>query len=262
MFWKIFKHDFIKIYKSMGIFYALALIFAILAKIFLDQTNPAPIFLILGNICAGGMWGLAISGLINGVLKALNNLNDNLYGNGALFTRCLPVTIHTIFLEKLLMGALLSLTSIIVATTSAFIVYAPYDQISAILDLISSTTGANGAAALIFLFAIFYVEILLVFSSGTTGLVLGHKHLKNKNLWSVIYGFFVYLLSQAFIVGSIALAGFFEPDIFSIFDPSNGVISPNVIKIATITSTASYLFCAVALSFFSDHLISKGVDIS
>ncbi len=260
MFWKIFKHDFVKIYKTMGIFYALAIIFAILAKIF-SQDNNAAIWLILSNIFSGGMWAMAVSSLINGALRALKNFRESIYGKGAFFTRCLPVNIRTIFLEKLLFGALMCLTSIIVATASVFIVYAPYDQISSILDLISSTTGTSAAAALIFIFVTFYVEILLVFSAGVIGVVLGHKHLKHKNLWTVIYGFFAYLLSQALIIGSIALAGVFEPDILELFSTTNDIITPNVIKIATVTSAISYALCAIILSTISARLIEKGVDI-
>ena len=261
MFWKIFKHDFIKIYKIMGIFYALAIIFAILAKICLDQSSNAVIWLIFGNIFAGGMWGMAISSLINGVLRALKNFRENIYGKGAFLTRCLPTNIQTVFLEKLLFGAFLSLTSIIIATTAVFIVYAPYDQISAMLDLISSTTGTSAAAALIFIFVIFYVEILLVFSAGVIGVILGHKHLKHKNLWAVIYGFLVYLLSQAIIVGSIATAGIFEPDISQLFSTTSNIITPNAIKVATVTSAISYTLCAVILSIISSCLVKKGVDI-
>lgn len=245
----------------MGIFYALAIIFAILAKIFLDQGDNAAIFLILGNIFAGGMWAMAISSLINGALRALKNFRENIYSRGAFFTRCLPVGIRTIFLEKFLFGALMCLTSIIVATTSAFIVYAPYDQISAILDLISSTTGTSATAALIFIFVLFYVEILLVFSAGVIGVVLGHKHLKRKNLWAVIYGFLAYLLSQALIVGSIALASVFEPDIMQLFSTTNGIISSNAIKIATATSVISYTLCTIILATISSHLIKNGTDI-
>ena len=245
----------------MSLFYAPALIFAIFAKILLSQDDPAAIWLIFGNICAGCMWGLAISSLINGILKALNNFRYNIYGNGALLTRCLPTTLSRIFLEKFLIGALLSLTSIIIATLAVLIVYAPYDQISAILDLIQSTTNTNNTAAILLILAIFYVEILLVFSAGTFGIVLGRKHLRRKNLWSVIYGFLAYLAAQAFIIGGIAIVGIFEPDVLQLFNPAANLITPTAIKTATITSAIAYAVCTLIFGYISGHIIAKGVDI-
>ena len=76
-----------------------------------------------------------------------------------------------------------------------------------------------------------------------------------------MYGLIFYMVAQGIIVGSIAVAGIFQPEIWQMFGGSSGMIGAEVIKNVTLISTCAYAVCATGLLVLSDIVVAKGVDI-
>ena len=49
-------------------------------------------------------------------------------------------------------------------------------------------------------FLIFYLELVTIIISGYTGLILGHRKNNNKIVFSIIYGFALYIISQLLLL--------------------------------------------------------------
>lgn len=261
MLGKLLKYDFIKLFKVLVIFYLLALFFAVSARLLLNIEGEM-IWFILGQVAIGAMWGMAVSGIVNSITRTCIGFRNSMYGDESYITHTLPVKTSTLFVEKFILGTLATFFSLVIAILAVYIAYFPFHELGDLLSIITITTGSSKMAAGFFLFAIFFVEILAIYSVGMVGIVFGFKMNSKKNLWSVIYGFILYLLTQGFIVGCVALLGIFKPDVMKIFSGANiNYITPEAIKLAAITMVVGYAASTIILQFIAERSVKKGVNV-
>lgn len=258
---KLLKYDFVKIFKVLGIFYALGMIFAITARLLTEIQDSALIWFIFAQIFIGATWAMAVSGVINSAIRACVGFLKGMFGDEVYLYRTLPIKTRTVFIEKLIVGMVAILSSIIMMVAEIVIAYFPFKEIDGILDLINNTMGTGKTWAAIFLFLIFFIEILAVYSAGTAGITFGHKRASKKNGFSVIYGFIFYALIQAFNVGSVFVVGLFDKNIMKLFSSDLNAITPEIIKEAAVATVIAYVASTVILQYVSWRAVKRGIDI-
>ena len=258
---KLLKYDFIKIFKVLGIFYGLGLVFAIIARVLTEVQDNALIWFIFAQIFVGATWAMAISGVVNSAVRSCVGFLKGMFGDEAYLYRTLPMKTRTVFIEKLIVGMVAILSSLIMMVVEIMIAYFPFEEMGELLGLINNTLGTSKVVAAIFLFLIFFIEILAVYSAGTAGITFGHKRTNRKNGLSVLFGFVFYVLIQAFTVGSVFLVGLFDKNILKLFSSDLSAITPEIIKEAAVATSIAYIVSTLVLQYISWRAVKKGIDI-
>lgn len=262
MFAKLLKYDLKRLYKILVVFYALGLVFAGLARIVDVFDNGATIWFIIEQIIAGAMWSMAVSGVINGVIRPLRLFRVSAYGDESYLIHTLPMKRSTIFLEKFVTGAIVIFSSIAIMIAQLAITYLPFDELTSMLELLNSTLGTSKWVAAIFLFLIFYLEILMVYAVGIAGIVFGRRKNNRKVLWSVIFGFSFYIFSLLLVVGLVAGYGIIDKEMLDLFSNAQGnMISGNIIKEAVVICIIGYSLAIGILQTAAGKSFSRGVNV-
>ncbi|HBA37152.1 MAG TPA: hypothetical protein DCY94_00375, partial [Firmicutes bacterium] len=117
---KLLKYDLENLYKTLVVFYALAMFFAILTRMFLSIKNS---FIIgaIGRICNVAMIIMLISILINNLIKLWVRFRSNFYGDESYLTHTLPVEKKTLYLSKFLSLTITLFTSFLVIGITLFV---------------------------------------------------------------------------------------------------------------------------------------------
>ena len=112
---------------------------------------------------------------------------------------------------------------------------------------------------LAFIFVCF-LEIMNMLQSGYVGIVLGHKRNNNKMVFSVLFGFGTYLLTQVFAILVIFMVALFNKDLMNLFYTMDS-LSVSIIKLCIYLAIAIYTINIFVLYFVNLKLFSKGVNV-
>ena len=258
---KLLKYDLKNMFKFISIFYLLAIFFAVLTRIFfgLEQTL---IIKIIGQICVGAMFSMIASSIINTLMRSWIRFKETIYGDESYLIHTLPVTKKTLFESKFILHFLTLTCTLLVSFLAIFIAYYSKDNINLLNSLLSNITSNLNISNSLFIFVIIFILALEIFAgleSGILGIIFGYKKSNNKVLYSVIFGFLVYILSQLFVLLSLFITGLFNKNIMNIFTSS--IIDFNTIKIIVIISVLVYILIIAMLNFISVKELKKGVNV-
>lgn len=258
---KLLKYDLKNMFKFISIFYLLAIFFAILTKIFfnLEQTL---IIKIIGQICVGAMFSMIASSIINTLMRSWIRFKETIYGDESYLIHTLPVTKKTLFESKFILHFITLTSTLLVSLIAIFIAYYSKDNINLLNNLLSNVTNNLNISNSLFMLVIIFILALEIFTgleSGILGIIFGYKKSNNKALYSVIFGFLIYILSQLFVLLSLFIAGLFNKNIMNIF--TSNIIDFNTIKIIVIISILVYILIIVMLNFISVKELKKGVNV-
>ena len=136
---KLLKYDLKYMIKNMSVFYILAIIFAILTRLFfsLDQTI---IVNIIGQISVGCMFSMIGSILINTMMRSWIRFRDSIYKDEAYLTHTLPVTKNNIYNSKFIQTLMFFIISFMVILLSIFITYYTKERWILLKDAINNIT--------------------------------------------------------------------------------------------------------------------------
>ena len=259
---KLLKYDLKYMIKNMGLFYILAIFFAITTRLLfsLEQTF---IINIIGQISVGCMFSIMANILINVLMRSWIRFRDSIYKDEGYLTNTLPVTKNDIYNSKFIQTLIFFTTSFIIVIISLLIAYYTKDRWIMITDLINSiTTGLdiNTTLFVISLIVIIFLEVFNAIQSGFLGIILGYKKNNNKIGFSVLYGFIAYLLSQCLVLISIFIIGLFNSDIMNLFK-SNVILSTSSFKLLIVVAILLYLFVIFIMNLYNKKQFNKGVNI-
>ena len=96
--------------------------------------------------------------------------------------------------------------------------------------------------------------------SGYVGIVLGHRKNNNKMLFTFIYGFIIYLLTQIFALAVVFLAALFNKDIMNLFY-SMETLNVDMIKLCIYLAIGVYMTNIIVLYIVNSKLFNKGVNV-
>ena len=259
---KLLKYDLENIYKVLIVFYSLVLFFAILTRIFLNIENSF-ILNIIGQICSATTIAMIFNILINNVMRLWVRFKTNFYGDESYLTHTLPVDKKTLYLSKTLASVITLFSSVLVICICLFVAYYSKENIEFIKNLLLPFATVYESSVLMIILGfvlVCFLEIMNILQSGYVGIVLGHKKNNNKMLFSIIFGFATYILTQIFIVLVVFLVAIFNKDLMNLFFTMNS-LNIDVIKFCIYLALFIYTLNVIILYFINLNIFSKGVNV-
>ena len=259
---KLLKYDFINIYKGLVIFYGLSLFFSILARLFIGIENSF-IMNIIGNICVGVSISMMFNVLINNFIRLWVRFKQNLYGDESYLTHTLPIEKNTLYLSKIITSVVSLFTSVLVIALSLFIIYYSKENLDILKNMLNIVAEIYDSSMLklilVFLF-IFFIEAVNMLQCGFTGIILGHRMNNIKTLYSFVFGFLSYMVTQVFSLLVIFIVALFNSDLMNLFF-TNEIISIEMVKLIIYLSISIYSISFIAFYFINIKLFNKGVNV-
>lgn len=262
MLGKLLKHDLKWIYKLIVIFYILALIFAIIGRGLINIENSI-VFNILGQISIGISISMAVSSLINCLMRSWVRFVRNLYKDEAYLTHTLPVSKKTIYLSKVLTTIITVFTTVAVILLCVLICYGTksnIENLKNILELAANTYNTTVIKLILIVSMLMFVELLFIVLIGYVGIILGHKYSNNKMVKSVIISFAFYMLVQIITLAIIYGIGLINPDVMNLINTTESV-DVNTIKTLLYIAILIYSIYSVIFYFIGRNQLAKGVNV-
>ena len=259
---KLLKYDLKSINIVLIVFYGLSIFFSILTRIFLSIENSF-IFNVIGQICNGTMIAMMFNIIINNLIRLWVRFKQNFYGDESYLTHTLPVEKKTLYLSKFIVSVITLIISISVIVLSLFIAHYSKENIELVKNLLLplATIYDSTVIGIILLFVVVcFLELFNMLQSGYVGIVLGHRKNNNKMLFTFIYGFIIYLLTQIFALVVVFLAALFNKDIMNLFY-SMEMLNIDMIKLCINLAIGVYMTNIIVLYIVNSKLFSKGVNV-
>lgn len=258
---KLLKYDIKNIYKFLIIFYSLTLFFSILTRIFIYVDNSV-ITTIIKNICLGTSIAMMINILINNTIRLWVRFKESIYGDESYLTHTLPVTKKKIYLSKFILSILTLLVSTIIIVLSIIIIFYNKDNFEVFKNVLQQSLNIYDISIYTLIFAfllILFLELFSALQAGYTGIILGNRRNNNRTLFSILYGFIIYIVTQLIVLISVFIVGIFNSNIMDLFTSNN--ISSDILKLLFILSTIIYLLIIIFVYIFNIKILSKGVNV-
>ena len=188
---------------------------------------------------------------------------QNFYGDESYLTHTLPVEKKTLYLSKFMASVITLLISILVIVLSLFIAHYSKENIELVKNLLLplATIYDSTVIGIIFSFVfVIFLELFNMLQSGYVGIVLGHRKNNNKMLFTFIYGFIIYLLTQIFALAVVFLVALFNKDIMNLFY-SMETLNVDMIKLCIYLAVGVYMTNIIVLYIVNSKLFSKGVNV-
>ena len=259
---KLLKYDLINIYKLLIIFYSLSIISSIITRILFNIDNSL-LFNVLAQISSGFTISMIANILINNLMKLWARFISNIYKDESYLTHTLPVTKKEIYTSKVLTTVITLLTSVIVIIISLFIAYYSKENLEILKNILLPLANIYNSTILSILaitFITIFIQLITIIQTGFNGIILGHKHNKNKTVLSIVYGVITYTIVQLFTLLIIYIFGLFNNNIMDLFLTTN-ITDPNLLKDILYLAIVIYTFVVIILYIINIKLFKKGVNI-
>ena len=155
------------------------------------------------------------------------------------------------------------LISVLVIGISLFIAYYSKDNIEVIKSFlfpIANIYNSTITGLLVVIILIFFLEVFNMLQSGYTGIILGHKMQNHKILYSILYGFVAYTITQVFALLVLFIFALFNQEIMNLF-VTNTMVNQTIIKNIILSSIIIYSLNIIAYYILNFNLLKKGVNI-
>ena len=259
---KLLKYDLKYMFKFLIIFYSLAIFFGTLTRVFLSIENSL-IMEIIGQICSGAAISMMFSILINNLMRLWVRFKSNFYGDESYLTHTLPIGKGTLYLSKALTSIISLFVSVVVIGLTLYIAYYSKENILVLKNLLLPVADIMGSTVvkiiLAFLF-ISFLEIANMLQSGYIGIILGHMMNSMKVVFSVIYGFLCYIVTQVFVLIIIFITGLFNKDIMNLFF-TNEIVNIDMLKFIIYLAIFIYTLTLIIGYIINVKLFKKGVNV-
>ncbi len=193
MFLKVFKYDFISVFKKyipiLIVIAGLSIVVRLMNLIPTENHYLLEIVIVLLNVLF--VFSFVIHFVYTMVIVVLRYAKS-LFKDQGYLTHTLPVGKHKLLLSQLLVAIVMVLIAILVTTLCVFIAYFKPNWIQGMKDFINLIFGeiewTPDLVAAVVLSIVSYIvsslqSILIIY----LGIALGHIHAKNKSLMSVVY---------------------------------------------------------------------------
>lgn len=259
---KLLKYDLKDVYKVLIIFYALALIFSVLTRIFFLFDNST-ILNIVGHICSGVAISMFFNIIINSIIRCWVRFKKNIYGDESYLTHTLPIKKETQFLSKFLTAVITMFLGFLVILVCLFIAYYSKENLEIVkqnLEFLANLYSSTVIGLLLILFTVVFLEMLFVLIVGYTGLIIGHKFNNNKMFKTFISGFGLYIAMSGISLLIIFVLALFNPNIMNLF-ASNNITDINIFKTMMFIAIIIYTVYIAVLYEVNVKLFKKGVNV-
>lgn len=259
---KLVKYDLEYVFKILGVFYSLAIFFALLTRLFLNMENSF-LFNIIGQICSGTTCAMLFNVLINNLMRLWVRFKTNFYGDESYLTHTLPLEKKTLYLSKFLTSFITLFVSIGVMTLTLLIAYYSKENLEILKRSILTYASLYESSILkliVSFLIVFFLQIACMLQSGYTGIILGHRKNSGKVGYSILIGFGVYIVSQILAVGVLFFVSLFNKDLMNLFI-TNELVNIHLLKDVFWISIGFYTLYLLVSYFLNLKLFQKGVNV-
>lgn len=259
---KLLKYDIKSIFKYLIIFYILAFIFALGTRIFSSIDNSF-VFEIVAKVFSGATIAMIFNIFINCTIRLWVLFKQNMYGDQSYLTHTLPVSKKDLYTSKFINGLLAIFISFIFILLIIFIAYYSKERLDWLKNLIVPIENLLDSSIVLIILAfvfIFFLEIFNMIQAGFTGIIFGHKMNNNKLVFSLVFGFVAYSITQTISVLLLFLYGLINKDVMNLFITSD-TVNIDAIKTIIWLSIIIYFICVVILYFVNTKLLKQGVNV-
>ena len=263
MLGKMLKYDLKWVFSLISVFYILALIFAILARLTL-LIEDSFVFSIIYKILSSTSVSMLVSSFINVITRSFVRFTRSVYGDESYLTHTLPVSKTCVFYSKVLTGIIVSLTSVIVALICLYLCYYSkelFEAIKLVLTSSSATLDVSVPTYILLFFLVVFLEFLYILFNGFAGIIIGHRFNQNKIGMSFLFGFIIYSIFQCIMLGGMFIyASLFSDQLLELFT-SSSVSSMSAVKVIFITTCVLYGIFDVIILFIGKYQLDKGINV-
>lgn len=259
---KLLKYDLKWGYKLLIIFYILSIVFALCTRLLFSIENSF-IINIVAQISNGITISMMVNILINNITRLWVRFAKNTYGDESYLTHTLPVKKQTIYASRFLSALITMFSSMIVIAISIFIAYYSKENLQVIKEMLMPIAEMYDSTIIKFLLIIifvFFLEMFVVLQVGYTGMILGNRKNNYKLVFSILFGFISYIVTQVCILLVIYIIGLFNQDIMNMFITTD-IVSVDLMKNIMYLAIFLYLCCIVLWYVVNTKLFSKGVNV-
>lgn len=258
---KVLKYDLKFIYNNLFVFYSLMLFFALLTRFF-SLFDNSTVLNVFEAICSGTTISFGVNILINAIIRLWVRFNNNLYKDESYLTHTLPVSKNTIYKSKFLAALITLISSVLVILLSIFIAYYSKANIENLKNFIEAIFNQNKNIYILIglVLSLLFTEFLVVIEVGYTGIILGHRKNNNKFLFSILYGFITYIITQIGNVIWILIASVFNKKLWNLFI-TNTIPSSNIINTVLILALVLWILYLIILYIINLQFFKKGVNV-
>ena len=264
MLTKLLKYDLKKIFKFISVFFALALFFALLSRLF-RNLGDSLMLLILTSICNGAAISMMFSILINCLMRSWVLFRNTLYADESYLTHTLPVKRETLYASKAITGLLTLLASFAWILLTLAVMYCStgtLDTIRAFLSPFAAMFDVSTPVLVSVFLLILFLEFFAILQWGFLGIVTGHRLNRGKVGFSVLFGFAAYLLAQVFQLLLILIVALTDSSVMEVFRTSDfSAISVNAAQTVVIVGVAGYLILLTLGYVLNRTLLKRGVNV-
>lgn len=258
---KLLKYDLKWCFKSLVVFYILALLFSLIVRI-IESFELNLMLLIIDKVCCGIVIGLLVAILVNCFIINWMRFIRNIYKDESYLTHTLPVSKNKIFLAKVLTASITLFVSLIVILVSLAISTLSKESWLLLKDSLEQSAlffNSSVFSLITVLVMTIFFEFLFMILCGILGIIIGHKANSLKILRSIVFGVFIYSLLSSLSIGALFIAGLLNPDIMSIFN--NIVVSSESLKGMLLVGSFIYIIYILLVSMVGNKLLNKGVNV-
>ena len=216
---KLLKYELPAFYKFVYPFYILALVFALLTRLFLSfEGNLAA--KIVGEIFRGACISMICSALINNFMRLMVRFRQSLYGDESYLLHTLPVDRSVIYTSKMLTVLITFISSFVLALVSLGIMLCRNGFWSSLQGWISQLTqisGGNLWSLAIGMLVLLWLEFVNLHQCSFTGIILGHRRVDHKIGFSFLFGGIAFLIGQGVTTLSILILAMVNQEIRGVF---------------------------------------------
>ena len=262
MLGKLLKYDLKWVYKLVVIFYILAFIFSGIGRILAEIQNSM-LLDIVSKISIGIGISMAVSALINCLMRLWAGFVNNVYKDESYLTHTLPVEKKTIFASKVVAGIISVFTTTIVTLGCVFICYYSENNIELLKQLLEIAATTYNTTVLNFLLVVsilIFVEILFILLIGFAGIIIGHRSNKSRIVKSLICSFVLYGAFQLVTLGVIFGYGIFDPAVMNLINTTEQVDIMSL-KSLMYVATVAYSVYVIVVYIIGKKQLEKGVNV-
>ena len=260
---KLLKYDLKNMLKNMSIFYILSIFFALTTRIFFNMEQSV-IVNIIGQISVGCMFSMVISTLINTLMRCWVRFRDSFYRDESYLTHTLPVTKSELYDSKFIQTFIFFFVGFFIVLLSLFIAYYSKENWVLITNYIKNITVGLNMNILFFIIMVIillFVEFFNAIQCGFLGMILGHKMNNGKRVFSILFGFISYLISQNLVLVLLFVYGLFDPIVLELFKTTATSIDVDSFKVLATVVSILYMVIIFAMSIVCKKLLKQGVNI-
>lgn len=262
MLGKLLKYDLENMLnKFLVIFYILTFVASIVTRILfsLEQTT---IVYILGQISVGFFFAMIANIIINNFIRIWVRFKETLYEDESYLIHTLPVTKKELYNSKFLTSLITLVISFIVIIIAIFITYYTkerFDIVTSFINNCASMYDVSSFALVGGVVLLLFLELFNGIQAGYFGIIMGHRKNNKKIVYSIFYGFFIYIVSQLLVLAFIFIIGIFNSSIMKLF--TSNVVDSGIVSNLMVYSIVIYILIIGLVKFINSKFLTKGVNV-